>query len=72
MFSRSRTHLCLCFLSSRFHGEALRVSAPPLLSAAVWGIRLAALPAVWLLSTGGAGELDSGGLRGEGGGSDQR
>ena len=37
-----------------------------------WGFSLTALLAVWILSTGGAGQLDSGRLRGEGGGSDQR
>ncbi|KAL0153756.1 hypothetical protein M9458_050872, partial [Cirrhinus mrigala] len=55
----------LCF-------EALSVSAAALFSADLWRLSRTALPAQLLLSTGGAGELDTGRLRGHRGGSDQR
>ncbi|KAL0156214.1 hypothetical protein M9458_047460, partial [Cirrhinus mrigala] len=52
--------------------EALRVSAAALFSADLWRLSRTALPAQLLLSTGGAGELDAGRVRGHRGGSDQR
>ncbi|XDV52410.1 hypothetical protein PO909_021140, partial [Leuciscus waleckii] len=60
---------------SRFlwsHSEALSVSAAALFSADLWRLSRTALPAQLLLSTGGAGELDTGRVRGHRGGSDQR
>ncbi|KAL0154638.1 hypothetical protein M9458_048901, partial [Cirrhinus mrigala] len=52
--------------------EAFSVSAAALFSADLWRLSRTALPAQLLLSTGGAGELDTGWLRGHRGGSDQR
>ncbi|KAL0156219.1 hypothetical protein M9458_047465, partial [Cirrhinus mrigala] len=52
--------------------EALRVSAAALFSADLWRLSRTALPAQLLLSRGGAGELDTGWVKGHRGGSDQR
>ncbi len=69
--------LCVCervvFVSCSWsHSEALSVSAAALFSADLWRLSRTALSAQLLLSTGGAGELDTGRLRGHRGGCDQR
>ena len=64
--------LCVCVCFSWSRSEALRVSAASLFSADLWRLSRTALPAQLLLSTGGAGELDAGRVRGHRGGSDQR
>ncbi|KAK7116954.1 hypothetical protein R3I94_022470 [Phoxinus phoxinus] len=64
---------CVVFVSCSWsHSEALSVSAAALFSADLWRLSRTALPAQLLLSTGGAGELDTGRVRGHRGGSDQR
>jgi len=64
--------VCVCVSCSWSHSEALSVSAAALFSADLWRLSRTALPAQLLLSTGGAGELDTGRVRGHRGGSDQR
>ncbi|XDV52406.1 hypothetical protein PO909_021136, partial [Leuciscus waleckii] len=78
-WSSSITGCCIIYEEfrsfSRFlwsHSEALSVSAAALFSADLWRLSRTALPAQLLLSTGGAGELDTGRVRGHRGGSDQR
>ncbi|KAL0147371.1 hypothetical protein M9458_050953 [Cirrhinus mrigala] len=70
-YSKDELIVILTALSRLLH-EALRVSAAALFSADLWRLSRTALPAQLLLSTGGAGELDAGRVRGHRGGSDQR
>lgn len=56
-----RVDVCVSALpSSRHHDQTLRLSALPLLWAALWGLGHAGLPADQVLSSGSQGELGGG------------